>query len=522
MSSPFENKSPAAKFAYQLPLHPFFLASFPILSLLSTNIDQVLIGDVFPVLLVALTITLVVLLIFRAALKSWHLAGTVTSLIVLWFFNYGRVYTALKPLSISGIAIGRHRYLILLWTFLFCLLAYWLIRKRYTGPTLTFVTNVCSGFLLLLPIVQITYYKVKEISVQPPVAFEQGEISVSWNGSSSPPDIYYIVLDAYTRADVLNDEFGVDNSEFIRALEEMGFYVADCARSNYTRTRYSLTSLFNMNYIQDIKPDLKPNEGTGWLLQILQNNLVRQQLSGLGYKTIVFKQPWERFVWKDADLVFEASDTGILSPFEELLLRTSLGRVYVDLQTSENRQRYNFVNYNDTRYTLRQLPDIPQIPGPKFVFVHLIVPHPPFVFDAEGGWIDIQPEIEGSNLYSEENYKRGYSEAITYINKQMLSILPDLIENSSTPPVIVLAGDHGTPWGGIQNATAILAAFRTPTNDPSSLFSEDTSPVNIFRVVFNNYFNTNFELLPNKGYAYTEEGEFDFYEIEAPCPIGNE
>jgi hypothetical protein len=56
------------------------------------------------------------------------------------------------------------------------------------------------------------------------------------------PDIYYIILDAYGRADTLQSLFDYDNSEFLDFLEAKGFYVADCAQSNYSQTILSLSS----------------------------------------------------------------------------------------------------------------------------------------------------------------------------------------------------------------------------------------------------------------------------------------
>ena len=65
------------------------------------------------------------------------------------------------------------------------------------------------------------------------------------------PDIYYIILDAHARSDVLNQRFGYDNTAFITELENLGFFVARCSQSNYWQTEYSLTSALNMDYLQN-------------------------------------------------------------------------------------------------------------------------------------------------------------------------------------------------------------------------------------------------------------------------------
>ena len=43
------------------------------------------------------------------------------------------------------------------------------------------------------------------------------------------PDMYFILLDGYPRADKLQSVFGIDNTGFIYALEERGFFVASTA-----------------------------------------------------------------------------------------------------------------------------------------------------------------------------------------------------------------------------------------------------------------------------------------------------
>jgi hypothetical protein len=47
------------------------------------------------------------------------------------------------------------------------------------------------------------------------------------------PDIYYVILDGYARADILDELYGYDNSRFLDYLERHGFFVAETSHSNY-------------------------------------------------------------------------------------------------------------------------------------------------------------------------------------------------------------------------------------------------------------------------------------------------
>lgn len=398
---------------------------------------------------------------------------------------------------------------------LFVAAAIWLEKRPQVIPDLTMAFNVFSAILISLPTIEIGAFQLRNLSRASPPATSSFVPSISWMRDSIPPDIYYILLDDYARSDVLKEEFGIDNSAFLGSLQQLGFYVPDCAQSNYSSTRPSLTSTFNMEYLQTLKPGVTPDDDPVWLLPYLKHNIVRQELEGLGYKTIVFRIPWENLVWDDAAIVFGPTGPTRLSPFESLLLGTTAARVYLDVQVAQSRQIANYSNYLDTLYALETLPKVPGISGPKFVFAHLVIPHPPFVFGPNGEKIDIPYDPDAGRNYTEEDFKRGYVAAVSYIDKKMLEIIPQLIQGSKTPPIIVIAADHGTPWGGPQNAVRSLEAFFTPGSE--SPFYKTITPVNIFRIVFDTYFNGSFGLLPDRSYYSPRPQYFGVQEIPNAC-----
>jgi hypothetical protein len=233
----------------------------------------------------------------------------------------------------------------------------------------------------------------------------------------------------------------------------------------------------------------------------------------LGYQTIVFSNPWGAMMWDDADIVYTPSRSGVLSPFEYLFLSTTVTRVYLDAQQAASTHLAYYTNYQDTLYALDRLQDVPNLPGPKLVFAHLVIPHPPYVFGPNGEYIDIRPYDTVNNLYTDEDHRRGYTAAVEYIDKRMLEILPKLIHSSKTPPIIVLAGDHG--FGEYDTVTQNLEAFYTP--DAPSHFYASITPVNIFRVLFDSYFNGNFDPLPDVSYISTQGKYFNFEVMPNNC-----
>ncbi len=492
----------------QSPVYVVFLAAYPVVSLLAFNIDQVFPHDITRSLMLSILTASLLLLLLRLMGKDWQITGVLASLFLIWFFIYGRLYAPLKSFSIADVVVGRHRFLLPLWSLILFAIAVWLMKRPKIVPAITIGLNIFTSVLICLPVLQILWFQYQASMVPEIPRGNAGESWIQLPDDSMPPDIYYIVLDAYTRSDVLENEFGIDNSNFLTSLQTMGFEISDCATSNYTRTRHSLTSTFNMEYIQALDPHEQNFDYQTWLTSAFKENRVRELLAGLGYKTIAFNHPWQRFVWDDADILFQSSTTGLLNPFEDMLLRTTVIRVYLDLQQVENLQLPNYINYVDTLYALEQLQKVPKIKGPKLVFAHLIIPHPPFVFGPEGEKISIPYDPDEGNIYTEENYKQGYRAAVTYINTRMSEILPVLIRDSDPPPIVIIAGDHGTPWGGTDNAVKILAAFYTPERE--SLFSENITLVNVFRIIFDTYFKGEFGVLPDRNYI---SGKEEFIEI---------
>ena len=63
------------------------------------------------------------------------------------------------------------------------------------------------------------------------------------------PNVYLILLDAYSGNTLLEKDFGFDNSEFYKKLRDRGFVVQEKSFSNYPNTELSMPSILNMNYL---------------------------------------------------------------------------------------------------------------------------------------------------------------------------------------------------------------------------------------------------------------------------------
>ena len=66
----------------------------------------------------------------------------------------------------------------------------------------------------LLPLYQIITYQTGDLT-QTSITTETSADGLSLPKDQPPPDIYYIILDAYARDDSLLEDYGFDNSPFL-------------------------------------------------------------------------------------------------------------------------------------------------------------------------------------------------------------------------------------------------------------------------------------------------------------------
>jgi len=512
------------KISEYLILHPIIFAIFPILSLYTNNIEEVAFASIVRSLIISLLGMVAILLFWYVVIRDLNKAAVLTTFFLILFFTYGHLYTFLKVDLGLDASIVRHRYLVVIYTGLF-FAGTFLILKVFNE------TNHRMGWLNLLGMGLLVYPMIKIIDFNSKVS-EDILISEYLIPNSVPleiqilndlPDIYYIILDTYTRADAMKKELGYDTADFLNQLKGMDFFIAECSRSNYASTHESLASSLNMNYLSDLKY-LLTQQGLGaddvWLL--IRHSLVREMLEKVGYRTVAFDTGYEWSRLNDAEIYLTLYSSPIhaqfLEPFELLQLKTSAGLLLVDywINSSSMRKQSLFQNVDSVQikhgefikrqlFILDILPDIASYPGHKFVFVHLLIPHVPRVFGPNGeiladpGFYD--GDLDGA--INEEYDIKGYLNEVQFINSQILEISKEIIAKSKTPPIIIIQGDTGKSG---QNIVEILNAYYTRGETNSSLYPS-ISPVNTFRVILNSYFGAKFDILPDES---RRDGEIVF------------
>jgi len=494
------------------PVYFILFSIYPILALLGFNISEVVPDVLWRPMLVSLITALLLFLVLRVLLRDWHKAALSTTIILLLFFSYGHIYNYLKAIDIGGFIPGRHRYMAPVWAGLGIFSLWWVWKKVRDARSFTPTLNLIAVFLLLYPTFQIASYVWSEANTR-----KQTQETIVEANADLPagyaPDIYYIILDAYGRDDVLRDVYDYDNTPFINDLESMGFYVARCSQSNYAQSMLSMTSSLNMNYLDKLSSELTSNTDNRAPLRALgKYNAVRKFLDSLGYNTVSFATNFPVSEWEDADY-FLAPTLGGMNDFELMVMQTSAGRFFMDsfFEPPENRSAewYRL----RTLFALDQLENgVQHIPAPKFVFAHLVIPHHPFVFGPDGEEINYIDQA----VPDFPDYVVGYKNQVIYINKRIEEVVSTILAESENPPIIVIQGDHGpAPFDVIENRMLILNAYYLP-GEPQGLYKSIT-PVNTFRVILNNYFAQNYEMLEDVSYYSRYDIPYDYVNIPNQC-----
>ncbi len=504
-----------------LVIHPFLFAVFPVLSLFSCNLGKLPFSEIFLPAIILICLASLLCLVLGLIIGDKKKMGIIVSLFFLLFFSYEYMF------GIICLIIDRitDPAVLSIWGTMFASGVYLTLRTRWNLHSVTVWLNIVAVFSVAIPIAKIGAYEVFHgATFQDNISADSQIVAPDSAKSVKCPDIYYIILDGYARADILEEVYGYDNSEFLDYLTQKGFYVANKSKANYCRTHLSLASTLNLTYLGDLanrvgeeSTDRRP------LPQMIKHNTVASFLKQYGYVFVLFS--YYGVDWKNADIYMTPGFR--LSDLQNVLISaTPLPFLLEQLPT---KSLYD-LRREEILYILGSLPDVAEMDSPTLVFAHLIAPHPPFVFGECGE--PIQPNrqftgAEGSHFIASggtvEEYIENYRGQLVYVNKKVKETIDRIISTSPEPPIIILQADHGPAssldWENKNNADlsfkermSILAAYYLPNNGHKHLYEEIT-PVNTFRIIFNHYFGTEYELLKDESYFSTMKLPYKFINV---------
>jgi len=495
-------------------IHPFLFAVFPILFLWAHNVEELTLfaepREIFVPLAISIGFTVAALVSGGLIFRDTRKAGLLVLLFLLAFYSYGHVYTSLQN---AGIGDSSRQWLFFLaWASgtVFAGVLTLMIRSELRG--LTNYLNVTAGALVIISLVNIgTYTLGSGTNLLDYGNKESGAVQVDVSNSSTLPDIYYILPDSYASSQVLRD-LGYDNSDFTDYLTGKGFFVAYESRSNYMQSYHSLASSLNMQYFTNIEEGIPGGTSDSYLYKgLILDGRVIDTLRSLGYTIINTRDKWlvrgtsqnreQSLLYSRRRLSLNCARRSLIGlgadDFTGALLSTTA--LYPVLRF------FNVVErqiWHQRLCEFSMIVDVKDIEGPKFVYSHLRVPHPPFVFNRNG----VKDPQSISNKRCPDRCQEQYVDQVVFVNKKLKQVVHSLLSGKGDLPIIIIQSDHGTRIvdGGDftkfhPSKFGILNAYYLP-NGGSDLLYEAISPVNTFRVIFNRYFGADYELLDDRSY----------------------
>jgi hypothetical protein len=235
-------------------------------------------------------------------------------------------------------------------------------------------------------------------------------------------------------------------------------------------------------------------------------------LKGRGYRTIHLASAWagtrvnpyadevraDRAHIMDDDFTRALVDSSFLELFNDRLLR-DMAMFYLE--------------------QFDRLEDTAPEPGPKMVFSHFLLPHPPYIFERDGAVVQ-NGSFADILLYRKAQWRRtdAYIEQLRFLNTRLLESLRTILRSSAVPPIIVLFSDHG-PLVVSGDAEALkrarldnLTAVFLP-GAPAGLLPDDVRLINVFPIVLNHYFRAGLTLRPAVRFYSTYSRPYAFEPI---------
>jgi hypothetical protein len=518
------------------PFYPFIFGLYPLLFLYARNFYEVSPETlIMPVVIITLLIG-AVLAVSRRFFGDMSKAGVFTAAFAVFFFSYAQISGVIYDLRVEvhGSIIGPNKVVFPLAVISLAALAFYLKRTKRLMVSAARLMNASCVALLFFFVTEISPKVVNIFGLD--TRFDSGVpvSTVTAKGSAqADPDIYLIVLDAYARSDVMKSGYGYDNSDFIERLKKNGFYVADKSSSNYNATIHSLYSIFNFEYLPFAQKThgmggMAPGEGKKAKIKGIKDalyggvghNKVFEFLKKRGYTVVTISSLDFPFLRVMSDRYMEY--TSVLSSFQyKMIENTPLGLVlrvnkpFWDMVAKAHRKKINYVF--DALERSREF----DIKTPMFVYAHIYAPHSPFVFDADGSKLETDVRLytyEWPDTRQEgirEKCVEAYAKQARYVTARTEGCIEAILKGrDGRPVVIIVQGDHGSrvdlDWGDLERGDpmdffCILNAYRMPGAGDKGLYSGIT-PVNSFRVIFNNYFGTDLPLIEDKNYVLNWNG----------------
>ncbi|WP_315820698.1 sulfatase-like hydrolase/transferase [Paraflavitalea speifideaquila] len=314
----------------------------------------------------------------------------------------------------------------------------------------------------------------------------------------SKPPVFLILLDEYMGSAAQLSYFKHNNQLFDDSLQQEGFHLLKQTRSNYPYTIYSMSSVLGMDYLDIDNIHGRNRDAYKLAVGNIKSNAVCNYFSNLGYSINNYspfdlKQKARGYTTfllaNDLNLLSSETMWSRLEP--DLLNRIAhMGLMHSWVRKIED----DYFNVNEKMMN-RVLDDaVHKGSQPGFHYVHLMMPHNPYLTDSTGRRTVPYALRKGITL---EEADQDYLQYLIYTNKRIMRFIRTLKEHTNGKAAILLMSDHGFR-GAIRKSRELvyhnLNAVYLPDGNYAGWYDGMTN-VNQFRVLFNTLFHQQMPML---------------------------
>lgn len=362
---------------------------------------------------------------------------------------------------------------------------------------------------VFLNVLLVIYILIDIITLLLPAAKDNKSLAVHGLSTSScdtcaKPDIYFILLDEYSGSGALKTLFNYDNTWFQQFLQQQQFQVNHSTHSNYVFTVFSLASMLNMEYLDDLgKQSDKNHFGYRKATMHISDNIVTQFLRQQGYRInnlSYFPLPGAPAVFKSDYLPGKLSLITHKTMYSRVVkeLMIVLASRYSIHYFQEKYDAF-YINNNEAimQQALQEAEQSKQQSNvtPSFNYLHLMLPHYPFAYDSTGR--RIVPFWKRSS-FTMKDVDEAYVQYLAYANKRLERFIIELQQRTNGKAIILLLSDHGYRTNRPQMDKTLpyqtINAIYLPQKNYGAWYNGMTN-VNQFRALLNTSFGQKLPML---------------------------
>jgi len=480
-------------------LVPILIGIFFIIIRYNENFNEINISNLMFVVLIILPIIGLFSIIMRVIIKDNSKSTLISSLLLITFFVFIPIHDSLFEEEIGKYdSVG---YLIL---FPISLIPLSIITYLILKSKKNFEKIIKIGVVVILSLV---IFNISEIGLVASTNY-----SIADNSSETfsiyqniARDVYHIVPDERASTTILKENYDYDNLDFVNYLQNEGFFIPKTSFSNYNSTSLSLPSILNMEYV-NYKMDSEKAEDLVFD-KIMENNSVVKNFENIGYEVVYFDSEYNLApTSKSTNMLCGSNSTNLRIIFffiDNTPIVIFKNNLFELIDSNGNEE---FIKISSTKPMVEnrlcifdELVSLDEkYSEPIFVHAHIILPHGPFLFDANGNVI-------GDSRESVKNHwASSYLDQLEYTDSKIQEVVKKLL-TKEPQPIIIIQSDHGIRDLSDKSLIRVddfsnFSAYYFPEVELNDDEYPIITSVNSFRILFNTYFGTDYELLENKMY----------------------